>query len=506
MLRIAALVLSVALPAGAPARPPDGTYTYSIGGRTGTGITATIVIQSAGATLTVSEAATLPGNKSVLVRTAYDAGSMLPTHYELHQRSPLGNSDLMASIDRTSVTFNGLPLSYKSTAASKFITIGEGLAAYRVMLPWTLMANDRAPFTFAALNGNLTLSATVVPVSQARPASVHAGDDALAAKIGDDTLTFWFNPQTHVTDEVDASSGVAVQLQSYKPEITALAEPPAVSHSPLARPTYVDKDVSFASSGGAVLSGTLSIPAGHAKRYPAIVFVHGSGAGTRDGGTAANPTFLLLGNALANRGVAVLRYDKRGIGKSTGTATEDWHPLGDDARAAVAFLKQRSDIDSNRIFALGHSEGGLVVPLVANALKARAIVLMAPPAIPLHDILVKQGFASMSPAMQKMFTDQLAAYDGVDPARVIQTVNVPVMLLQGGKDGQVLASDFPKLVNAARAAHRHARTVLLPQDDHLFIVLPRSQATQGDEVTQPHPLDPRVARAILQFMAPKGTP
>lgn len=506
-MRALTLPLALALAAGtlaaspqpAPPRPPDGTYTYSISAPNGAGIKTTIVIQSAGAVLNVGEQASLPGSTSVLVRESYDTTTLLPTHYEVHQRSASRNADLMGTITPSSITFSGTPLSYKALDGTKFVLVGEGLGAYRLMMPFTLRAND-APFTFAALNGNQTLQGHSVKVTEARPQGARSNDESFAVQIGTDTLTYWYDPHTLIPDVIDSAQGAAMHLDAYNASITKLVEPPAVSHAPLAFAHYTDSDVSVPSTDGAVLSGTLSVPDGGSQRRPAIVFVHGSGPGTRDGGTAANPTFLFLANSLANAGVVVLRYDKRGIGKSTGTATEDWRPLGDDLRAMVSYLKKSPDVDPNRIFLLGHSEGGLVVPLAANSIDPRGIVLMAGPAISLHDILIKQGFNQMAAGEQKALSDAFAGYAGIDPAKVIAGVRAPMLLLQGGKDDQVLASDFPLLVRAAKAAHRDVTAVVFPEDDHLFIKLPPSQAMQGDELLKPFPLDPRVAARILTFI------
>ncbi|HET7814511.1 MAG TPA: hypothetical protein VFL13_09070, partial [Candidatus Baltobacteraceae bacterium] len=325
-----------AAPQPPPPRPPDGTYTYAISGKNGKAINTTIVVQSAGTVVNVGEQTALPGNASVLVRESYDAATLLPTHYELHQRSPLANTDLMGTVTPSSIAFSGVPLSYKALDATKFMLVGEGLGAYRMMMPFILRAND-APFTFAALNGNQTLQGKTVKVTQARPQGARENDVSAAAQIGSDTLTFWYDPHSLIPDEIDSADGTTMHLTAYNAKVTPLAEVQAVEHAPLAFAHYTDTDVSVPSTGGAVLAGTLSVPDGEAQRRPAIVFVHGSGAGTRDGGTPSDPTFLLLGNSLANSGVVVLRYDKRGIGKSTGTATEDWHPLADDLRAMVAY-------------------------------------------------------------------------------------------------------------------------------------------------------------------------
>lgn len=481
-----------------PPRPPNGTYTYELRANGKAFFTSTIVVSTAGKDVLVAESATLPPDKQVLVTRTYDAATMLPVRYDLRQRAMGSNTNLTASVNASSARFTGMPLAFNALPNTHFVVLGEGLAAYRIMLPTVALANGERDFTFGALNGNMTMAGTVIAADEPRPAGVPGGDRAMAFRIGSDTLTVWYDPQTLITHEADSNGGISVRLAQYSAVTTALAAPPQILALPLPSAHYLDRTVTV-NSGGAMLSGVLSIP-GHAKRYPAVLLVHGSGPGTRNGGTQANPTFLQLANTLANAGIAVLRYDKRGIAQSSGKATEDWHVLGRDVTAMVAFLRKQPQIDPSRIFVLGHSEGGFIVPELANSLPVRGIIVLAAPAIPMEDILKKQGVGTMPPAQQKAFADAFRSYIGIDPARVFASVKRPMLLIQGGKDSQVLASDFHHIVDAAKSAHRNVKAILLPEDDHLFIRLPASQASEGDEIFQPHMLDPRVSAAILDWI------
>lgn len=485
-----------------PLRPPNGTYVYDAFSNGAKTFTSTVVIAGTGDSFTVTESAKISQNREAVVKTTYSATTLLPVAYELHQKAMGTNTDLSAKIDASSMKFDGMPLSFAALPGTKYLLFGEGMNAYRMMIPWTVAANANQAFTFASINGNTTSTGKVVPATAARPASVPAGDTASAFVIGENDFTAWYDPKTGMTDEVDESAGRSTRLVKYDRALSVVRNPAQVLHLPLAPARYAERAVSIPSDG-AVLSGVLAVP-GAAKKYPAIVFVHGSGAGTRDGGTQANPTFLELGNALANAGVAVLRYDKRGIGKSTGTGTEDWRPLARDVKAAVAFLRRQPQIDPQRIFILGHSEGGFITPMIANTTPVRGIVIMAGPAIPMEQILAKQGVGSLPIEQRTAVEKGLAAYAGYDPADTIKHVNRPILLLQGGKDRQVLASDFQRLVKACEQTHRDATVVLLPQDDHLFIRLPDSQPMQSTEITEPHVLDPRVPAAVLQWIRKTG--
>ena len=160
-------------------------------------------------------------------------------------------------------------------------------------------------------------------------------------------------------------------------EVLALRRP----QNPTKPYPYKEEEVSFQNATGtATLAGTLTIPAGTGP-FPAALLVAGSGPQNRDEFLAGHRPFLVLADALARKGIAVLRYDKRGIGKSTGdfsgATTEDFAV---DAEAALGFLKGRKGIAREKVGVLGHSEGGLIAPLLAGKGDVAWIVLLATPA------------------------------------------------------------------------------------------------------------------------------
>ena len=163
---------------------------------------------------------------------------------------------------------------------------------------------------------------------------------------------------------------------------------------------YEATDVSFENkAAGVTLAGTLTSPRGIAKA-PAVVLVSGSGPQDRDSRIAGHKPFTLIADRLTRAGIAVLRYDDRGIGKSTGrfgdAGTTDFAA---DAAAAVAYLRTRPDIDGKRIAVIGHSEGGLVAPWVAARDPGlAAIVSLAGPAIRGDALLAAQSRALMRAA------------------------------------------------------------------------------------------------------------
>jgi pimeloyl-ACP methyl ester carboxylesterase len=156
--------------------------------------------------------------------------------------------------------------------------------------------------------------------------------------------------------------------------------------------TYTSEEVRFASSAAGVqLAGSLSVPKG-AGPWPAVVLVHGSGPNTRDEEVFGHKIFLVLADHLARQGIAVLRYDKRGIGVSSGDyKIATTHDFADDAQAAVNFLRTRPEINARHLGIIGHSEGGLIAPMVAaRDPQLGFVVLMAGPGVRGELLMVEQ--------------------------------------------------------------------------------------------------------------------
>src|SRR5437899_2204533 len=156
---------------------------------------------------------------------------------------------------------------------------------------------------------------------------------------------------------------------------------------------YREEEILFANASAKIsLAGTLTLPPGKGP-FPAAILLSGSGPHDRDESLVGHRPFLVLADHLTRKGVAVLRFDKRGIGNSTGdytsATTEDFAA---DAQAALAYLKTRKEIDTKKIGLIGHSEGGLIAPLVATHSSDVAwIVLLAGPGLKGEDTLLLQS-------------------------------------------------------------------------------------------------------------------
>ena len=143
------------------------------------------------------------------------------------------------------------------------------------------------------------------------------------------------------------------------------------------KPTFTEEEVSFR-NGDVTLSGTLLLPLTKGP-HAAAVFLHGSGPEGRE-------ATRFLAEFFNNNGIAALISDKRGVGKSTG----DWHrsdfgDLAEDAIAGIHFLQQRKEIDANKIGIYGHSQGGMIAPLVASRTKVAFVISGAGHAVPLYE-------------------------------------------------------------------------------------------------------------------------
>jgi len=291
-------------------------------------------------------------------------------------------------------------------------------------------------------------------------------------------------------------------------------------------------------ANGFSLAGTISKPFDRTdKLLPAVVLVAGSGQTDRDETVYNIPIFGQLANSLADAGYLVLRYDKRGVGQSGGRAeSATLSDFADDVRAAVAFLDDRKDVDQKRIAAVGHSEGGAVV-MVAAAKDKRigAAVLMAAPGTSGADLILAQqshmlehleapeaerqakidlqkriqhavltgsGWDTIPPALRRQVdTPWFQSLLAFDPAKVMNDVRQPILIVQGDLDTQVEPSNADKLLALARARKKApvSEAVKVPGINHLLV-----PATTGeiDEygMLKDKRVSPAISTAIVDFL------
>ncbi len=284
-------------------------------------------------------------------------------------------------------------------------------------------------------------------------------------------------------------------------------QPPFVYHS---------QEVTF-KNGDITLAGTFTKPIIGSK-HKAVVLVSGSGAQNRDEELFGHKPFAVIADYLTRHGIAVLRYDDRGVGGSSkGSDDATTLDLATDAMAAVDYLKSRNDIDTTHIGIIGHSEGGLIA--VINAAThpddVDFIITLAGPYVKGKDILIKQNHLASEMAGMPLSESQAAdvkvifetidastdsiqlaadlrkimsatgnhseqeveqtikvmaspwyvAFVKLDPAKYLPQVKCPVLAMNGSWDFQV---DATQNLGAARKALPHATVKEYEGLNHLF--------------------------------------
>ena len=155
---------------------------------------------------------------------------------------------------------------------------------------------------------------------------------------------------------------------------------------------YLSEEVKFINKvDGDTLAGTLTLPAKKGK-YPVVVMISGSGPQNRDEELMGHKPFLVIADYLTRNGIAVLRYDDRGTAQSTGDFQKATSvDLANDAEAAVSYLLTRKEINKKKIGLIGHSEGGIIAPMVAaRNRKVAFIVMLAGPGLRGDKLLLLQ--------------------------------------------------------------------------------------------------------------------
>ena len=332
--------------------------------------------------------------------------------------------------------------------------------------------------------------------------------------------------------------------------------------APKARPqdpqppfNYRVEEVTFTNKKeGNTLAGTLTIPEGDGP-FPALVLVSGSGQQNRDEELMNHRPFWVIADYLSRRGVAVLRYDDRGMGGSTGEVLNATSmDFSYDAEAAFDFLRNRKEINASQVGILGHSEGGIINFMVAARRPEVAfLVSLAGPAVNGIEVLKEQQAAILR---AQGMTEEMVQFSGnanvqmfdiieasndreeadtllrqllkgwgyneelteqtvgqmaspwmyyflkYDPTDAIVKTNCPALLLNGSKDLQVIASQ--NLPAYERIIAEHGKTNLtlreLPDLNHLFQHCETGSPTEYVEIEET--ISPEVLEIIVEFVKP----
>jgi|GEM_PF-287217 len=377
------------------------------------------------------------------------------------------------------------------TKAGAVPSFGNSFAIGELFTRRARASGGSGDYPYLAINGGVTLPLTVRPIGTDSMLITIAGQeerfkvDAAGRMIGG----FVTGQPVIITrvGEAEAAKitfGTVVSKPAEKPDYSAPRGAP-----------YTAEEVSFKGPGGITLGGTLTKPLNARGPLPAVVTITGSGQQDRDeyiplvGGLRV---FRQVADTLSRVGIAVLRLDDRGLGASTGSfATSNTADFADDTRAALAYLRSRADIDPNRLALVGHSEGGMIAPMVAATdPKLRAIAIMAGPADKMIDIILEQNkwVADHNPKMtqaqrdsvlaetrvalapERQFAPALKFWMSYDPAPAAKQVKAATLILQGETDRQVPAGNATKLAALIRLGGNKDVTVrIFPATDHLFL-------------------------------------
>jgi hypothetical protein len=183
---------------------------------------------------------------------------------------------------------------------------------------------------------------------------------------------------------------------------------------------YDIQEVSYENkSAGITLSGTLTLPRAQGP-FPAVLLIAGMGPVDRNGeGYYGLKPLLVLADYLTRHGIAVLRFDKRGVGKSTGTfdTTVTCPDLADDVLAGIEFLKSCKTINPHQIGLIGHSEGGLVAAMVTAQSNDVAFVILMSGAVvnQTHSLVEHAAFQLRADGA----TEHMIQHDGLIRAQIL---------------------------------------------------------------------------------------
>lgn len=324
-----------------------------------------------------------------------------------------------------------------------------------------------------------------------------------------------------VNKDFTAIEGTFTQRESFplnfKRAGTEVLAEPRRPQNPTQPYPYREEDLVYENrTAGIKLGATLTIP-NRPGPFPAVILITGSGQQDRDESLLGHKPFLVLADFLTRKGIAVLRSDDRGAGKSGGVfATATTADFATDTEAALAYLKTRREIDPHKIGLIGHSEGGVIAPMVAARSKDVAfVVLMAGPGVPGDQIIVAQTVAGGEAAgmpheqavqagvkereildllmkekdeavLKQKFKDLLGrqadvAYSQMtspwyryflsyDPAPALRRLSCPVLAINGEKDTQVPPKlNLPAIREALQdGGNKHFEAVEIPGLNHLL--------------------------------------
>jgi pimeloyl-ACP methyl ester carboxylesterase len=292
--------------------------------------------------------------------------------------------------------------------------------------------------------------------------------------------------------------------------------------------SMADEPIELHTTSGSI-KGSLLLPHG-TQQVPVALIIAGSGPTDRNGNNpmAKNDSLKMLARALAEGGIASVRYDKRGVGESAGALTNEADVVFTDIvkDAAGWISKLADDTRFSRVIVIGHSEGSTIGMLAARQSSASAYVSIAgpsmkaaaglrsqlkgrlPPALTAHNeaILVSlergETVTDIPAPLMTLYRPSVQPYlidwFKIDPAQEIKKLRVPCLILQGDTDIQIPVSAAQTL----HAANPDALLAIIEGMNHILKSVPNEQAMQIASYSDPSlPLTPALSATLLQFIA-----
>jgi len=285
--------------------------------------------------------------------------------------------------------------------------------------------------------------------------------------------------------------GVVVERRTdFRPEQYPLWAP----YSAPPDKAYKAEEVNIRAPQGHLLAGTISIP-NRSKPVPAVILITGLGPAERNGGLPPWMPLRDLADALTRAGVAVLRVDDRGVGKSTGDhAPSTTFDEESDVETELAWLRSRPAIDPKRIGLVGYSEGALIAAMIASKDPAIAgVISIAGTGVTgsqlareqttqsvLHDPSVppEKREQEIEKELEDPLTPRERVFLTIDPLQFARGVRCPTLVLQGGSDITVPVRSAERLANAMREnGNRDVTVRIIPGVSHSLLPDPNGPAS-----------------------------
>lgn len=304
-------------------------------------------------------------------------------------------------------------------------------------------------------------------------------------------------------------------VKKEKPEIT-INRP----QNPPANPSYIQEEITFRTEGVDYdFKGTLTYPKKEGK-YPLMIMISGSGLQNRDEEIMQHRPFAVIADYMANNGIAVFRYDDRGFGSENAelfNATTLDYAL--DVESAINAVKNHPNIDTDKIGLVGHSEGGLIAPIVASRnSEVDFLILLAGPGVNGMEVLIEQtkAICKVNGYSKKEIEEQLKAlkkgelaghshpwmkcFLELEPSVYLEKVKQPVLVLNGTKDLQVLyKQNLPAIEKALKKGGNKSYEIhKLKGMNHLFQECKTGSPNEYYEIEQT--ISPKVLKMMKDFV------